>query len=115
MVRDLTHESTVSVSLNSQYRRTGSTKIFGGMNGRTSVDESTPLLDPTVIHEETSRGPVWRFFLDAKSTPGTDSPNLFVKWPAYLWNVAKVTLLSCTYLECAVPSIGLTRAELPMS
>lgn len=111
MVRDLTHESTVNVNQYREYRRTGSTKIGMNGNSRTSMDESTPLLDPT-IHEETGRGPVWRFFLDAKGTPGTDSPNLFVKCPAYLWNVGKVTLLSCTYIECAGPSIELTSVVL---
>jgi len=107
MGRDLTHESTVNLNLYSQYRRIGSSKI---MNGRPALDESTPLLGTNTIHEEHERGPVWRFFLDAKGTPGTDSPNILVKWPAYLWNVAKVTLLSCTYIECAGPSIELISA-----
>ncbi|KAM7207475.1 Sodium/calcium exchanger domain containing protein [Naviculisporaceae sp. PSN 640] len=99
MGRDLTLDSTtVNVTWSNQYRRIGSSKI---MNGRSTMDsESTPLLvggtHPIRLNHDDlhARGPAWRFFLDTKHTPGTDSPNPLVKWPARVWNVTKVTLLS---------------------
>ncbi|KAL1842661.1 hypothetical protein VTJ49DRAFT_4572 [Mycothermus thermophilus] len=37
----------------------------------------------------------WRhLLLDSRSSPGTDNPNLLVRWPAHVWNVTKVTLYS---------------------
>ncbi|KAK4154349.1 hypothetical protein C8A00DRAFT_14522 [Chaetomidium leptoderma] len=37
----------------------------------------------------------WRHLLvNNQSTPGTDSPNPFVRWPARIWNVTKVALFS---------------------
>ncbi|KAK4219956.1 hypothetical protein QBC37DRAFT_74859 [Rhypophila decipiens] len=93
MGEDLTLDSTVNVAWKNQYRRVASHKI---MNGRTTQGgETTPLLGPSpIVHPSHERGPVWRFFLDTKNTPGTDSPNPLTKWPARVWNVTKVTLLS---------------------
>lgn len=112
MGRDLTLDSTtVNVTWSNQYRRIGSSKI---MNGRSSLDESTPLLvggiHPILHHhhhhrDDHERGAAWRFFLDTKHTPGTDSPNPLVRCPATVWNVAKVTLLSCMYILLAAPCL----------
>jgi Ca2+:H+ antiporter len=68
---------------------------LNGMNG-----EQQPLLGghhiSSTLHTEPG---FWRHLLiNNESTPGTNSPNPFVRWPALVWNVTKVTLLSCTYL-----------------
>ncbi|KAK3316130.1 Sodium/calcium exchanger protein-domain-containing protein [Apodospora peruviana] len=87
----LTPEPIVNVNWTRQYRALGNSKILNGSPIMDIVNEDTPLLGGTPVHQ---RGPVWRFFLDGTDTPGTDSPNPFVKFPARVWNVAKVTLLS---------------------
>ena len=65
----------------------------GDMDG-----ERQPLLGhqrSSVLHTEPG---FWRHLLiNTQSTPGTNSPNPFVRWPALVWNVTKVTLFSCTY------------------
>lgn len=63
---------------------------LGDMNG-----ERRPLLghlSGSTLHAEPG---FWRHLLiNPESTPGTNSPNPFVRWPALVWNVTKVTLLS---------------------
>jgi Ca2+:H+ antiporter len=64
---------------------------LNGMNG-----ERQPLLGghhiSSTLHTEPG---FWRHLLiNNESTPGTNSPNPFVRWPALVWNVTKVTLLS---------------------
>ncbi|KAL2264786.1 hypothetical protein VTJ83DRAFT_7296 [Remersonia thermophila] len=85
-VGHLRHASTGSLSFD------GSNSIQDNMN-----DERTPLMGGN------HRGPeppkpspgFWRhLLLDPRSSPGIDSPNPLVKWPALAWNVAKVTLYS---------------------
>ena len=57
-------------------------------------DERTPLVNGR-DHGGVSRSSTLReFFLNRKSTPGMDSENKFVSWPAHAFNVTKVTLLS---------------------
>ncbi len=60
--------------------------------------ESRPLLErhvPTNLHPDPG---FWRHLLiHTQSTPGTNSPNPFVRWPARVWNVTKVTLFSCMF------------------
>ncbi|KAK3905052.1 hypothetical protein C8A05DRAFT_41961 [Staphylotrichum tortipilum] len=57
--------------------------------------EQRPLLErhvPTNLHPDPG---FWRHLLiHTQSTPGTNSPNPFVRWPARVWNVTKVTLFS---------------------
>ncbi|KAK4235993.1 hypothetical protein C8A03DRAFT_17322 [Achaetomium macrosporum] len=55
----------------------------------------------------------WRhFFLNPTSSPGTDDPNPFVRWPARVWNVTKVTLFSSwiNFLLVFVP-LGIVAGE----
>ncbi|KAK4111294.1 Calcium/proton exchanger [Canariomyces notabilis] len=55
--------------------------------------EVRPLLGHRISSHHSSG--FWRhLLLNPRSSPGTDSPNPLVRWPAYLWNVTKVTLLS---------------------
>lgn len=69
---------------------------LGNMNG-----ESEPLLGghgSSILHPEPG---FWRHLLvNTRSSPGTDNPNPFIRYPAHVWNVTKVTLLSCTFPLC---------------
>ena len=57
------------------------------------MDEESPLLG---YHsgEESRASFLRRVFFDRRSTPGMDSDNVMVRWPARVFNVTKVTLLS---------------------
>jgi Ca2+:H+ antiporter len=68
-----------------------------GVNGARDSEaqpshEYTPLLSGDQANGR--RDAAYHFFLDTKFTPGADSPNPFVKWPAHVWHVTKITLLS---------------------
>ena len=68
---------------------------FDDMDG-----EHRPLLGHHVSSTLHAEPGFWRHLLiNTQSTPGTNSPNPFVRWPALVWNVTKVTLFSCTYLD----------------
>ncbi|CAN8097976.1 unnamed protein product [Discula destructiva] len=57
--------------------------------------EETPLINGAGAGAPDHADHFWRgVFLDPKKTPGTDSHNPFVSWPAHAFNVLKVTLLS---------------------
>lgn len=73
--------------------------INGHTNGYTTMDsERRPLLGNGHSTTESDSDFSWRdFFLDTKRTPGTNDPNPLVKYPTRVWNVTKVTLLSCMY------------------
>lgn len=77
--------------------------IDGRTNGYTTMNERQPLLNGNANGgrwtTQTDSGFSWRdFFLDNKKTPGTEDSNIFIKYPTRVWNVTKVTLLSCMYL-----------------
>jgi Ca2+:H+ antiporter len=59
------------------------------MNG--GIDERTGLLSNG---DSRRRSTVAEFFLSKTYTPGMDSENKFVAWPAHAFNTTKVTLLS---------------------
>lgn len=72
-----------------------------GAGSGAGPDERTPLLLPGSNGNGSAHpgdDSVWRkvkqVLLDRRATPGTDSPNPFIKWPARWWNVFKVTMLS---------------------
>ncbi|KAK4166474.1 Sodium/calcium exchanger protein-domain-containing protein [Cladorrhinum sp. PSN259] len=77
------------------------------MNGD---DEYRPLLGHP---RSASQSKFRHFLLNRTSTPGTDSPNIFVRWPAQAWNVFKATLLSSwiNVLLIFVP-LGIASAKL---
>ncbi|KAK4229387.1 Sodium/calcium exchanger protein-domain-containing protein [Podospora fimiseda] len=58
------------------------------MNGS---NEFSPLIGH---RRSTSQSKLRQFLLNPTSTPGTENPNIFIRWPALAWNVTKVTLLS---------------------
>lgn len=104
----LTHP-TVHTRTREELRRveTGNSKIANQStangNGSTNTfaspddmgDERRPLLGRSTSHAEPG---FWRHLLiNNQSSPGINSPNPFIRWPARVWNVTKVTLLSCTY------------------
>lgn len=60
-------------------------------NGNGLADEHTGLLSNG---NERRRSTATEFFLNKRYTPGMDSSNKFVKWPAHGFNAMKVTLLS---------------------
>lgn len=71
------------------------------------MDEYRPLL-PGRHFTSASESGFWRhLFLDPKSSPGTDSHNPFVRWPAHVWNVTKVTLFSCMYSKMKTGAIAI--------
>ena len=103
--------STVNTKTREELRRTesGNSKTPNQANGNgntstfASLDdmdgERRPLLGhhhvASTLHAEPG---FWRHLLiNNQSSPGTNDPNPFVRWPARVWNVTKVTLLSCTY------------------
>jgi hypothetical protein len=63
---------------------------------RQATNESTPLLSGGFLQNggASRRDQAYHLFLDRKHTPGVDSANPFVKWPAHVWHVTKITLLS---------------------
>lgn len=73
------------------------------MNGTMSASEHSPLLG----HPSTSadrRGFWRRLLLDRTHTPGTDSPNPLIKWPANVFNVTKAALMSS---KCFLPQVSM--------
>ena len=105
---------TVNLKSRDQLRRIETGKLNnlsnGTVNGNGSSSahfpddmdgETRPLLGhrqvASALHAEPG---FWRHLLfNSQSSPGTNSPNPFVRWPALLWNVTKITLFSCTYLS----------------
>lgn len=59
-----------------------------------SPNETTGLLNGNGNGEAARRHSSLRSFLSKNSTPGEDSHNLFVAWPARSFTVTKITLLS---------------------
>ena len=89
--------------------------INGHTNGYTTMDsERRPLLANGTGNggrwtTESDSDFSWRdFFLDTTKTPGTNHPNPLVKYPTRVWNVTKVTLLSCMYPMTIARSIDRT-------
>ena len=84
-------------------------KRTGGANERTPLinGESSSTLHAEHPHSNSARssGGASAFFLNSKHTPGTDSPNILVRWSSYTWHIAKVTLLSnyVNFLLVTVP------------
>lgn len=57
------------------------------------VNEESPLLPNGSDNDD--RKSFWKHvFINSKTTPGLDSHNPFVSWPAHCFNVFKVTLYS---------------------
>ncbi|KAK3941616.1 Sodium/calcium exchanger protein-domain-containing protein [Diplogelasinospora grovesii] len=94
-----------NVNFREEYRRvaSGHSKApHHPLNGHTAnggnMDERSPLLPGLPgTHEASHRhrhGFWWHVFLNKRATPGTDSPNPFVRYPAHFWMVVKATLLS---------------------
>ncbi|KAK3381358.1 Sodium/calcium exchanger protein-domain-containing protein [Podospora didyma] len=94
--------SAVNVNFREELRRIGTLTKPHAQNGHngpnghtyTDMDEDSPLLGHVVSQDLGARGFWSQVFFDRKGTPGTNSPNVFVKLPARVWNVAKITLLS---------------------
>ncbi|KAH8159663.1 hypothetical protein CIB48_g8584, partial [Xylaria polymorpha] len=65
-------------------------------NGR--PDERTPLVSGNGIspveNGTKNHNSTWEFLFNSESTPGRDSPKLWVKYPAHVWHIIKATLLS---------------------
>ncbi len=100
-VRD--HLRRVETGRSSEPPNTDGTDGTNGTNGHyySSLDEMDGERRPLLGHHATSNlhaePGFWRHLLiHTQSSPGTDSPNPFVRWPARVWNVTKVTLFSCT-------------------
>jgi Ca2+:H+ antiporter len=110
MHESLTPSTTANVNFREDYRRVASghgKAPHHPLNGHTAnggnMDERSPLLPGLPgTHEASHRhrhGFWWHVFLNKRATPGTDSPNPFVRYPAHFWMVVKATLLSST--SCA--------------
>ena len=105
---------SIDNKLSKAFRREGSLPIKRhtvAVNGRTSMDERRPLLgngngNGIGLGGSETSGTWSDVFLNPRSTPGTASPNPFVKYPARVWNVTKVTLLSCTYSATNGPDLN---------
>ncbi|KAH6843065.1 Sodium/calcium exchanger protein-domain-containing protein [Chaetomium sp. MPI-CAGE-AT-0009] len=101
---------TVNLKSRDQLRRIETGKLNNSQNGNVNGNGSSsahfaslgdmdgerrPLLghlSGSTLHTEPG---FWRHLLiNTESTPGTNSPNPFVRWPALVWNVTKVTLFS---------------------
>lgn len=107
--------STVNLKTRDQLRRIETGKLDNSSNGNGTINgngsssshfpslddmdgERRPLLGHQVSSALHAEPGFWRHLLiNTQSTPGTNSPNPFVRWPALVWNVTKVTLFSCTY------------------
>jgi len=70
-------------------------------NGHGRMSEGTPLLFENGAHgghgDEHPPTGYRTFFFDPRHTPGDDSSNPLVKWPAQSWNVFKAVAFSCGY------------------
>jgi Ca2+:H+ antiporter len=99
---------TVNIKTRDQIRRIETGRFSDPPNAHfSSLDdemngERRPLLGhhhvPSTLHAEPG---FWRHLLiNPQSSPGIDSPNPLVRWPARAWNVTKVTLFSCTCSAC---------------
>ncbi|EAQ85147.1 hypothetical protein CHGG_09161 [Chaetomium globosum CBS 148.51] len=100
---------TVNLKSRDQLRRIETGKLNNSSNGTVNGNgsssahfpddmdgETRPLLGhrqvASALHAEPG---FWRHLLfNSQSSPGTNSPNPFVRWPALLWNVTKITLFS---------------------
>ncbi|KAH6618080.1 Sodium/calcium exchanger protein-domain-containing protein [Chaetomium sp. MPI-SDFR-AT-0129] len=108
----------------------GQNTFYGTTNGTTNGSSSSPFSplanmngerEPllggqgsSILHPEPG---FWRHvFINTRSSPGTDNPNPFIRYPAHLWNVTKVTLLSSwiNLLLVFVP-LGIIAGELEWS
>ncbi|KAI8402087.1 hypothetical protein FOFC_17392, partial [Fusarium oxysporum] len=97
-----------------QVRRAWSGRNSGRRVNRTYSDheaanpglyyEGSPLLRVLPVDEE-RHGFIRRLF-DGTSTPGKDSPNRLIKWPANTFHVTKVTLMS-NYVNVLLPFVPL--------
>jgi Ca2+:H+ antiporter len=78
---------TATINRNNTYSR---------VNGGEQPHERSSLLGRIVPGANGSAGhsPTRDFFFNSKFTPGADSPKPWVKYPANVWHVTKVTLLS---------------------
>jgi len=122
----LTRPAVTTKSRDLLRRETG--KFINSANGNASASarlsglgdmdgEQRPLLGhqgTSTLHAEPG---FWRHLLvNTQSSPGTNSPNPFVRWPARVWNVAKITLFSSwiNLLLIFVP-LGIVAGELKWS
>lgn len=83
-------DSAAVVDFRRKLRKTWS---GGAHNNGHVMNEESPLLGYH-SREETRASFLRRVFFDRRQTPGTDSENVLVRWPAQAFNVTKVTLLS---------------------
>ena len=101
-------QSAVNIKTRDHIRRVETGKFSNPPNGNGSTSghyssldemdgERRPLLGHNLASTLHAEPGFWRHLLvNPRGSPGTDSPNPFVKWPARAWNVTKVTLFSCT-------------------
>jgi Ca2+:H+ antiporter len=78
-----------------------------GQNGDAYTDEHTRLLGGDASTDDADARPksaFYEWFLNKRQTPGIDSNNIFVRWPARGFNITKVTLLS-NYINILLPFI----------
>ncbi|KAI0382142.1 Calcium/proton exchanger [Hypomontagnella monticulosa] len=107
-------------SFHNQLRKTvtGFTTASHDPQENGDVNETTSLLHGNTHRTEnghaaqTHHGDTWHFFFNSQSTPGTDSPKPWVKYPAHTWHITKATLLSSpvNVLLVAVP-IGIVAGK----
>ncbi|KAI1326720.1 calcium/proton exchanger [Xylariaceae sp. FL0255] len=98
--------------------RRAATRLMGDEsqdNGTAEPNEHTSLLRNVsgLSNHNAHHSPAFDFFFNSKHTPGTDNSKPWVKYPAHVWHITKVTLLS-SYLNIlliAVP-IGIVAGEL---
>ena len=79
-----------------------------GTDDAPQADEYTGLLNEASNTDAntTSKGTFYELFLNKRHTPGMDSDNIFVRWPARGFNVTKVTVLS-NYVNILLPFVPL--------
>ncbi|KAI2621960.1 Calcium/proton exchanger [Hypomontagnella submonticulosa] len=106
-------------SFHAQLRKTvtGFTTASHDPHENGDVNESTSLLHGnghriTNGFAHHNHGETWQFFFNSQRTPGTDSPKIWVKYPAHTWHITKATLLSSpvNILLVAVP-IGIIAGQ----
>lgn len=97
----------VNIKARDHLRRVGTCKTIASANGDANGTANGHAAWPDIMDGEQEpllgaraslppEAGFWRhLLLNRTSSPGTDSPNPFVRLPALVWNVTKVTLLSC--------------------
>ncbi|KAI0190317.1 calcium/proton exchanger [Astrocystis sublimbata] len=108
----MSHETALPSFQRSMRKATMGLLGVDPLPGHGSLDETSPLIGGNGRASK-QHSPTWEFFFNSKTTPGTDSPNPAVKYPAHVWHVAKTTLLSSpvNILLFAVP-IGIVAGNM---